>query len=80
MTDDWRGEHLIRGRVPGKAERQAAGMSVVSSLSHELRRRAGIPVAAKREHDKFVTRVFRDIHQIERMAVEAGATAHQQKG
>ncbi|WP_158640743.1 MULTISPECIES: hypothetical protein [Gemmobacter] len=36
--------------------------------------------AAKREHDKFVTRVFRDIHQIERMATEAVTTARPQEG
>lgn len=64
MTDDWKGEHLIRDRKPSRAERQSTGMSAVSSLSHEKRRKAGIPPNGQKNHWGFVQGLFKDLREI----------------
>lgn len=61
MSDDWKGESLIRNRKPTKAERQSAGMSAVSSIAAEHRRRAGIPPNGQANHWGFVKHLFADL-------------------
>lgn len=61
VADDWKGEHLIRARKPTKDERRSFGMSAVSSLTHEKRRRAGIPANGDAQHKRFVKSIFIDL-------------------
>lgn len=74
MQDDWKGEHLIRGRKMTQAERVSIDMSAKSMVANRKRRRAGITPACKEQHDQFVRRVYRTMHQVERMATESTRT------
>lgn len=63
MKDDWKGEHHIRNYKPTMAERQSAGMSAISSIAAEKRRRAGIPPNGQKNHWGFVKDVFKDLRK-----------------
>jgi len=47
VKDDWRGEELIR-KKPNRAEKDAENRRIVTSVYHEKRRKAGIPVPGKK--------------------------------
>lgn len=53
MTDDWKGEHLIRAR-PTLAQRKSEVRRLVSSIAHENRRAKGIVHPAAKAHGQFV--------------------------
>ncbi len=80
MSDDWKGEHLIRGRGLSGMARRSNSMSALSNIAHEKRRRAGIPVPAKLEHDGFVTRVFRTMHQLDSLVAQDGGAGRGKDG
>ena len=54
LDDDWKGEHLIRGRRATLGERRSNGMSAIVSTQMELRRRAGIAPISRDNHQAFI--------------------------
>jgi hypothetical protein len=61
MTDDWKGEALIRGRKPSQKQRYSDGMSALVATAHEKRRQAGLLPPGHAFHDRFVRTVFSDM-------------------
>jgi hypothetical protein len=61
MTDDWKGESLIRGRKPSQKQRHSNGMSALVAAAHEKRRQAGLLPPGHAFHDRFVRTVFSDM-------------------
>ena len=66
MTEDWRGEHLIRRR-PTAAERKKAGCSAMASTIADMNRRKGIKPQSAADHDRFVRGVFKELSIIIKM-------------
>lgn len=58
MSEDWKGEHFIRGRKLPSAERRGEDNSIKATLAHAKRRAAGIPLPAKEQHDKLLAAVM----------------------
>lgn len=61
MSEDWKGEHFIRGRKLPSAERRGEDSSIKATLAHAKRRAAGIPLPAKDQHDKLLSSVMIDL-------------------
>jgi hypothetical protein len=47
VKDDWKGEELIR-KKPSRAQKDAENRRIVTSVYHDNRRKAGIPVPGKK--------------------------------
>lgn len=53
MSDDWKGEHLIRKSI-SKQESKSEVRRLVSSIAHTNRRAKGITHPAAKAHSSFV--------------------------
>jgi hypothetical protein len=62
MENDWKGEHLIRRSIT-KEESKSEVRRLVSSIAHQNRRAAGIPVPAAKTHSGFMRAALADLRK-----------------
>lgn len=55
MTEDWKGEHHIRGKRTGIEEVRR----ITNLMFHQQRRELGLPPAGKKAHDLAIGRTFK---------------------
>lgn len=63
MSDDWKGEHLIRISQPDEHRRRSGNMQVINSMVAERNRRFGIKPNGAAQHDRFVKSLFRQMRK-----------------
>ena len=56
MSDDWKGEHLIRNIPRDYAETQRLN----NSIYHKKRRALGVPAAGAKKHNIFIKATFKE--------------------
>ena len=64
MTDDWKGEHFIRGQKLSAEERQIAACRAGYAAWNAKRRKQGAPHPAAKKHAGFARSVFKTAHAL----------------
>lgn len=62
--DDWKGEHLIRGRRTTGVERMIESRAAGWAVWNATRKKKGQPHPGAKAHAAFAKRVFRDLRGV----------------